>query len=232
MVTKAKPVKAKPKIKKKPTIVAVGIDVSMSSIAGAAIMHDSILQTMRGPVWHVQRWKQSDDYFKRMVFAAKAHDFVFDLVCKMHGAIFDLDEIWIAVEEPWPWGVVKRAQSGWLKQQAQIQGAFLASLARYGYPNLFEVNIPDWQSRIASDLDMKWSKKDGFTKWTIKEWAQEVYPEIPDWPDLIRKTNVGLVAKPKSSNAKPVQPDDRFDATGLMDWAFEEAQKSLKVKAR
>lgn len=224
MVKKAPPNKIKKK-KKQPTLVVIGIDTSMSSMAACAKMWDGTLQKFRGPVWHIKRWQKDDPYWDRMMFAAKAHDFILDTVVKMKGAIFDIDEIFIGVEEPWTYGEVGRGRSGYLKQQAQIQGAFFGGLIRWGYPNIFEVSIPAWQALVADDLDMKRSKKSGWDKFTIKEWVREIYPEAPDWPDLIQHSKKGKIPQPESSVAKPVQPDDRYDATGIMTWTWDEAQK-------
>lgn len=222
VVKKAKPIKAVPKKGKNPSVICLGFDVSMSSIAGAARMYDSVLNKHRGPFWYIKRWQTDTPYFERMRDAVQCHDIVDELLVGLHGLVKNIEEVHIGIEEPWPLGLVKRAQSGWLKQQAQIQGAFIAGLLKWGYPNIYEVSIPTWQALVANDMDMKWSKKDGFDKWTIKEWAREVYPGIPDWPDLIRDKN-GLKPQPKSSVAKPVQPDDRYDSTGIMELTWEYA---------
>lgn len=221
-----KVVKAK-NTKKRPTVVSLGFDISMACVAGCAKMYDSTLNKMRGPVWNIRRWDVQTDFYTRMDEAVRAHDHVLDLMEKLHGIITDVGQVWIAVEEPWAPGYVKQAQSAWLKQQAQIQGAFLGGLIRYGYPHINEVGTKSWRSTVAKDMDMKQNKE--FDKWTVKEWVEEVYGEKP-WPDLIYKSGLGLVPKPKTSKAKATQPDDRFDATGVMEWCWDEAHKELKIK--
>jgi len=222
LVKKALPVKKK---ERKPTLVVVGVDCSMSSIAACASMWDGTLQKNRGPTWNIKRWKKDDPYWNRMKYAAKAHDFILDTVSQMKGAIFDLNEIFIGIEEPWGFGEISSGRHGFLKQQAQIQGAFFGGLIRWGYPNIFEVSIPAWQGMVAADFDMKRSKKDGWDKWIVKQWVKEVYADVPDWPDLIYDSKIGLKPKPKTSVAKAKQPDDRYDATAIHDWTYEYVQK-------
>lgn len=213
--------KAKPKFKRKPTLVAIGVDTSMSSIACAGIMWDGTLGKIQGPVWSIHRWNTDDWYYKRMREAACSHNFILDLLAQFKAPV-DLDEVHVGVEEI-SFGYITKGKSSYIKQQMQIQSCFLGGLLRFGYSNVYEVNVKSWRSLVAYDLEMK--QNADFTKWTVKEWAKEVYPEIPDWPDLINSKG-GKVPRPKSSVAKAVQPDDRFDTTGIMSWVWQEAHKN------
>jgi hypothetical protein len=225
-VAKVKPLKKEPYMPR-PSVLACGFDISMSVIAGSAKMYDGVLNRMRGPVWYEYRFKPEDDYFTRMRIASIAHEHILDMVCQIKGCVFELDEIHIAVEEPVPFGMIKKGNSQSIKQQIEINGAFLGGLCRWGYKNLYQVNVKTWRGLVAEDFEMKQNKE--FDKFTVVEWAKELYPDIPDWPDLIR-TNKGLVAKPKTSVAKPAQPDDRYDATGIMEWCFDTVAKENKLK--
>jgi hypothetical protein len=196
------------------TWVAMGFDVSMACIAGAAFMYDSLLDRLRGPVLVNRRWPSSYHYFDRCREAAKGHDFVHDLIGQIKGAIPDIDQVYIAVEEPWPMGIIKRAQSGWVKQQAQIQGIFLGSLLRWGYTNVYEVNNQIWKEVVRGDLGR--SLRKGEDKWDVKEWAIQAYG-VPDMPDLIQRKD-GLVSRPEGSKAKAKQPEDVYDAIGICDY--------------
>lgn len=115
-------------------------------------------------------------------------------------------------------GLVKKMKSSWLKQQAQMSGAFLGGLVRYGYPNLFEVNVSSWRKIVIDETDN--TKPD---KYDIKEWAIQAY-KLPDLPDLIKAKN-GKIPRPEKSTAKPVQPQDIYDACGIMAWLENELVK-------
>jgi hypothetical protein len=192
--------------------VAIGFDVSMSSFAGAGYMYDALLDRERGPAVKWTRFK-GDHYYDRCTAAARGHEMVLDIIGQLKG-VPDFEHVYIGIEEPWPFGLVKRAQSGWLKQQAQIQGIFLGSLLRFGFTNIFEVNTKTWQKSVGEDMGMKLNKD--FTKWTVKEWAMKAYG-VEDYPDLIQTKN-GKQPQPKTSKAKPIQTEDVYDAVGIMDW--------------
>jgi hypothetical protein len=208
---------------KKPTWVACGFDISVSSLSGAAYMYDGLLDKLRGPTYVQVRWNQGEHYFERCLALAKGHEFVLDLIGQMKGAVADTDEVYIAVEEPWPFGVVKRAQSSWLKQQAQMQGVFIGSLLRWGYNNVFEINNQDWKNIVREDLGR--SLKRGREKWDVKEWAIQSWG-APDKPDLIQSKH-GMVPKPATSVAKPKQPDDIYDAVAILDWMRTQVEKGI-----
>ena len=134
----------------------------------------------------------------------------------------EADNMWVGVEEPWPAGIVRRAESGWLRQQAQIQGAFLGGLRRWKYEHIFEVNAQSWRKAVADDLGVKVNRE--FTKWTVKDWALSAFTGVPDLPDLIKHDKRGLISKPDTSKAKPVQSNDIYDALGIMAWMQNERE--------
>lgn len=213
-VTKAKP---KPKLMapKKPSAnpLAVGFDLSPSCIAGAAKMYDATLGKMQGPVWNITRWPKGTPDFEKMLFLAKGHEIVYDLIHKL-GGIAAIEDIYIGVEEVPPRMMNAQRQ----REQAMLIGCFVGSLLRYGYQVSF-VNARSWQALVAADFDVKANKD--FTKFDVKKWAIETY-DLPRLKDLIRNGKKGLIPKPKDSKAKPEQPDDRFDAVGIMDWVWSE----------
>lgn len=197
------------------TWAVCGIDASVTSISGAMLVYDSLLDKVRDVGVHSVRWTQDVHFLDRLAYAVKAHDFIHELIIKCGPMPIHSDNIWIGMEEAWPAGIVKRAESQWLRQQAEICGAFRGGLVRYGYSRVYDVNASSWRAAVAHDMGMK-SNKD-FTKWHVKKWAMFSYG-IEDRPDLIQKTGVGLTPKPEKSTAKPKQPDDIYDACGIMDW--------------
>jgi hypothetical protein len=234
------------------TWMAAGFDLSMSSVAGAAIGYDGTLKRMTGPDFTMKFWGKDTHYFERITDCANADTLIHELQERL-GIFAELDEIYIAVEEPFPVGMVKRLESKALKQQAEISGAFLAGLLRYGYKNIFQISWYQWAQLVAAELGItihhsKWSYKEnpfplapsgkGSGKWRSKEWARMRgvklldYEEtiIPDWPDLINHNTLGKIPRPETSKAKAAQPDDRYDALGVMNWMVNELQNSGLTK--
>jgi hypothetical protein len=212
------------------TVAILGFDVSMSSIAGAAVGYDSVMKSWKGPVCNISRWLSDDDYFSRLNDAAHADRHVHALIAQL-GVFPELHEIHIGVEEPWPFGIVKRAESGWLKQQAQVSGAFLGGLVRYGYRNVFEINSMSWRSLVADDLGItthfkSWNADDQ-GKFRAKQWAEEVKGWNFNFPDLIQKSKVGKIDKPEGSRAKPVQAADQYDALAICEYMRTEVRRGL-----
>lgn len=237
---KAKKKLAAIKSRKRGWMVA-GFDTSMSSIAGAAIGWDETLKKLRGPGFVEVRWSKEDHYFDRLKTAAKAHEIILDLMHELKLSL-NLDEVWIAQEEPWPMGMAGKGASSFLKQQAEISGAFLGGLVRYGYTQVSQMNSMRWRTMIAEDLGItthhsKWrspelaalyncnptdSGKFRTKEWAFGPWMGSFYEnggfpnEIPDWPDIITSGKLGKIPRPEGSVAKAVQPDDRFDALAVM----------------
>lgn len=221
-----------------------GFDTSLSSIACAAIAYDAVLNKYKGPVFRTVRWNTPEhDYFDRIKSAAKSHVLVIDLQ-QLLNVSMETDEIFIAQEEPWPMGMTVGKTSGFLKQQAEISGAFLGGLVRYGYTNVAQINNTRWRQLIANDLGItihhsKWkspelalrfncrpddSGKFRSKEWALDHWRQEnmelaVFPgEIPDFPDIIER-KAGKVPRPEGSTAKAVQPEDAYDAFAVA-WTY------------
>ena len=228
---------AKPRELRKRGWMVAGFDTSMSSLAAAAIGYDRILKKLYGPVFTEVRWSKENHYFDRLRTAAKAHDLIHDLQAQL-GLLLNNDEIWIAQEEPWPMGLAGKGESAFLKQQAEISGAFLGGLVRYGYAQITQMNSMRWRTMIAEDLEItthhsKWRspelaaqyncKPADSGKFRTKQWAMSnpgyawmgIFPEeIPDWPDIISSKD-GKKPRPEGSVAKAVQPDDRYDALAI-----------------
>jgi hypothetical protein len=219
-----------------------GFDTSMSSLAGAAIAYDRTTKKMKGPKFVMRRWSKEDHYFDRLEMCARSHELIWDLLSELV-VTTESEHIFIAQEEPIPLGMIGRTgkgQSGWMKQQAEISGAFLGGMLRYGYQNLFQMNTTSWRQMVAEDLGItihhsKWQSiavaeefnstiKDS-GKFRTKQWAMNpgyafmggAFPEeIPDWPDIIESTKDGKIPRPEGSKARAVQPDDRYDALAIM----------------
>ena len=239
--------KSKPKVPKDTTVI-VGADVSMSSIALAGIALDATLKRIIGPEFQIWRWDQGTHYFDRISDCSRCENFIWNLYGDLKLGNVDLENVYIAVEEPWPFGMVGRAESGYLKQQAEISGAFLAGLLRYGFRNVYQISANSWRKIVADDLGItihysKW--KDQKLGWLVddpcghykcrpgdvgkfraKEWAMQNYV-VPEWPDIIESSGKGKVPRPEGSRARAVQPDDRYDALAVMDWMRREWKRGM-----
>ena len=224
----------------------IGFDTSMSSIAGAGIGYDATLKKFLGPEFVYVRWEKDDEYFDRLKEANHAELWVTGILEEM-GLLLEMDEVFIAQEEPWPLGMSRGGMSAFMKQQAEISGAFLGGLVRWGYTNVSQMNSIRWRQMIAQDLGItthhsKWkdpklceqyncAPKDS-GKFRAKQWAmnpgyafQGAFPnEIPDWEDIIDSKD-GKKPRPENSKAKAVQPDDRYDALAVMWTHFLELQE-------
>jgi len=222
------------KFPRKPTLIA-GIDISMSSIAIAGIVYDVTLKKIRGPEFVIWRWPVGTHYFNRLEDACRIENLIENLQGDLNTWI-EKEEMYFAVEEPWPFGLVKQAKSAHLKQQAEMSGALLGGLVRFGGQNVFQINSKSWQKIVADDLGVtthhsKWKsqkladkyncnfKESG--KFRAKEWAMQNWV-VPNWPDIISTTKTGKVPRPEGSKAKAIQPDDRYDALAIMEWCRRE----------
>lgn len=235
---KKKLMQAKPNELRTRGWMVAGFDTSMSSIAAAGIGWDATLKKLRGPEFVEVRWSKEDHYYDRLKTAAKSHEIVLDLMHELKLSL-NMDEVWIAQEEPWPMGLAGKGASAFLKQQAEISGAFLGGLVRYGYQQVTQMNSMRWRTVLAEDLEItthhsKWRspelaaqfncKPTDSGKFRTKQWAmnpgyafQGIFPnEIPDWPDIIENSKLGKIPRPETSKAKAVQPDDRYDALAIM----------------
>lgn len=236
------------KVSKAPSLI-IGIDISMSSIAMAGLSYDTTLNEIRGPAFSMWRWPQGTHYFDRISDCAHPENYIWDVMSELKCGNVELQNIHIAVEEPWPLGMVGKAQSGYLKQQAEISGALLAGLLRYGYRNIFQIPANYWRKLVADELGItmhhsKWKAQDlgwgmddpcGFFnckpndlgKFRSKSWALGTYGrEVPDWPEII-ESKQGKIPRPEDSRAKAIQCDDRYDALAIMEWVHREWKAGL-----
>jgi hypothetical protein len=212
----------------------VGADISLHSMALAGLAWDEVLKKYKGPGFHYVMWNKHDSYFDRLSYLSKA-SYIYDLCAELN-LIIDPQQVYIAAEEPFPFGMAKgKAQSQTLKQQAEMSGAFMAGLLRLGFQNIYQINSAWWRKLVADDLGITthWSKwgKGIQGKMRPKEWALGIgkvpladFPnEIPVWPDLIPDSkNGGRKPKPENSKATPIQPDDRYQALPMALWMMRE----------
>jgi hypothetical protein len=194
----------------------VGMDTSMSSIAVAAIGYDSLLDKMTKTKWAQVRWLAEDDYFKRINDAAMIHMKVLDTL----PIGLRMERVFIFQEEPVPLGMMRAGrtsfESGWVKQQCEISGAVLGSLTRWGYSNIWQINNAQWKATLRREGVTIRKMPEG--KWDIKDWAIQAYG-LPELPDLVKGKTGGKIPRPESgygARAKPVQPDDVYDAAACM----------------
>lgn len=196
----------------------------MQSISIAGVGYSRTLDKFSGPCFSSQRFPKDTHYFDRLKAAVKSVDRLWDLCAELKLPSMELDRIFIAVEEPFPLGMLGnkggKFQSGFLKQQSQMTGAFIAGLIRHGHVNVFEINNVSWRKVVADDLGITthYSKWDKFKP---KEWALENF-NVPELPDLISHNKLGLIPRPDGSKAKAVQPDDIYDALGICMWMVSE----------
>jgi hypothetical protein len=228
---------------KKPTLIA-GIDISMSSIAMAGIWYDVTMKKIKGPEFQIWRWPVGTHYFNRLEDVVRIENYIDNLLGELN-AFVEKENMYFAVEEPWPFGMVKQMQSSFLKQQAEMSGALLGGLLRYGVEGIFQINSKSWQKVVADDLGItthhsKWKSQrladeyncnfDDSGKWRAKEWALskvDLPSRVPDWPDIITSTKYGKVPRPQGSTAKAIQPDDRYDALGIMEYMRREIWRDI-----
>jgi hypothetical protein len=94
-----------------------------------------------------------------------------------------------------------------------------------------------WQSGTLSTRFNCTPKDSG--KFRAQQWAQDIFEpwiaqqggsEIPDYPPMIKNSKKGEGGKkprPADSKAKAFQPDDRFDALAIMEYARVEADLAI-----
>lgn len=206
--------------------VAIGGDISMSSIAlaGTAVLKNGKRRKARAVI---ERWERGTDYFERMEAASRAERAVHELFSALK-VMPELNQVYIALEEPWAFGMVRGGQSNALKQQAQISGAFIGGLLRWGWKQVFEIQANYWRKLVADDLGItihhtKWNPTKTEGKFRAKEWVEKFHPNWDGhWPDLISHTKKGLIPRPEGSRAKAVQSDDRYEAFAMMQWMCNE----------
>lgn len=209
--------------KKSLSWAAIGIDTSLTAISAVGVGFEYAKSKMVGPSYAEIRWLPEHDYFRRLKDAAKGHELILDVIHDLW--VIELDRVVIAIEEPVPYGMIKRAQSAWVKQQCEIAGSFKGSLARWGFPHIYEINQSQWKKILRNDGVTIPKMPEG--KWAIKQWAIQAFG-LPDLPDLITR-NGAKIPRPEGSKAKAVQPLDIYDAAGVCAWALEEVQSGRSV---
>ena len=212
---------------RKPSIAVLGFDVSMVSIAGTGIVFDRHTQEWSQCAFSQWRWEQGDDWFTRLGKAAKAHDIVHDILGQISW-FGENHHVFIGVEQAWPFGIVKRADSAWLYQQAQMHGAFIGGLVRYGYSELYEVNAASWRSIVSTELGVKQTSD---LKMQVKGWAIDAW-DLPELPDIVQTSTRGKVERPESgagAKAKAVHPNDVYDAAAVMTWMWAQLEEGIVV---
>lgn len=208
---------------------AIGCDTSMSSLSVCGIGYDGVLDKMIGPDHATIRWTPTDHYFKRLKDAHNAQRMLLDLLPGFWQ--IDIDRVWIAIEEPWYYGAVKAGASSYLKQQAEVAGAFKGALVNYGYPNIVEINNGQWHATLRKDgVEFEKAPKGATAsekakvklrnKFRVKEWAMAAFL-LPDLPDLVLGPDNQKIPRPESgkgANAQAVQPEDLYDAAAVCAW--------------
>lgn len=204
------------------TWAAVGIDTSMSSVAVTGFGYDAMTDKMSEVCWAETRWI-GDEYLKRLGDASRAHELVLNVLHRLF--VIELANVYIAIEEPWYYGATKRGASAWLKQQAEVAGCVKGSLVKYGFTNIYEINNQSWRAVIRRDGVEVTKGEAG--KWDVKQWAIQAFG-LPDKPDLVKDKLGQKIPRPESgygAKAKPVQPDDIYDAAACMAWMSDAIEK-------
>lgn len=206
----------------------VGADTSMSAIAVTAIGFDATTGKMTDCQYADMRWTtDDDDYLQRLADAAGGHNLVLDVLRKLW--VIEPERTFIAIEEPFPMGLANsgrvKFKSAWIKQQSEVSGAFLGSLYRYGFHNIFQINVQQWR-KVLTDSGVT-IRKMPEGKWDIKAAMIERYG-LPDLPDLVNSKKGSKIPRPESgygAKAKAVQPMDTYDAAAVMFWMETEARR-------
>lgn len=212
---------------RKPSWAALGFDVSMVSIAGTGIRYDATLDQLSACAFSQWRWEQGDDWFKRLGKAAKGHDLVHDILGQI-GWFGHNHQVFIGIEQAWPFGIVKRADSAWLYQQAQMHGAFVGGLVRYGYSEVYEVNAASWRSIVSTELGVKQTSE---LKFQTQGWAMETW-DLPELPEIVSVDGRGKIERPESgagANKKADHPNDVYDAAAVMTWMWAQIEEGFVV---
>lgn len=207
----------------------VGLDTSLTSIAAMALGFDAI--TGKFNVTHDEiRWTPETDYFQRLGDAARCHEMVLDLLRSLW--TLDLEHVYIALEEPFPLGMLGRVanfQAGFAKQQAEVSGAVKGALVRYGFKNLTEMNNATWHKALRQDgaqfasVPRKGTQTEKnavkiANKFVVRDWAIERY-SLPLLPDLVKAKNGAKIPRPESgygAKAQAIQASDVYDACAVM----------------
>jgi hypothetical protein len=196
--------------------LAVGIDTSMTALSACGVGYDAVMREMTDVAWSEVRWHPNTNYFARLADASCV-DLVLDVMRKLW--VIDVSRVFIAIEEPFPFGMLKRMDSGFVKQQCEVAGALKGAIAKWGFKNMDEINNSQWKAAIRK-AGCKRIRAMPEGKWDIKEWAIKRYG-LPDFPDLVRSKSGAKISRPETgygANAKAIQPSDIYDAAACMEW--------------
>ena len=210
--------------------VCVGVDASYYGISVAVVAKTTEGKIRVGTA--AKRWTKVDDYFSRLADAAKGHEILLNafqdakVMCELH-------QVFIAQEEPVAIGHLQRIEGRVMKQQCEISGAFLGSLFRWGWHQVWQIQANQWRALVARDLGItihhtKWNPDKWIGKFRAKQWVKEFHPTWDkDWPDIIKNEKHGMIPRPVNSRAKPVQSNDLYEALAMAQW-MREALKTMK----
>ena len=204
---------------------AVGMDAAVTSVSFTAMSWDVTLRKMSDVAYGEVRWMPEDDWWTRMEQAAKLAPRVLkDILLQTWG--MDYSRVAIAVEEPFPMGMVSRGkfQSEWLKQQCEIAGAAKGGLLAAGFRQLHEINNAMWKKTLRNEGVTIAKMPEG--KFDVKAWAIAALG-LPDLPDLVASREGAKIPRPESgygARAKAIQPNDIYDAAACMAWMQDEIQ--------
>lgn len=231
----------------------LGFDISESSVAGAAMAYDAITKQMKGPSFILHQFGKDDHYFNRLRRVAMAHELVMDLLVELN-VFLEMGDIYIAQEEPFPAhsSFTSRGHSKSLKQDAEMSGAFLGGLVRWGYQNIFQIGNHEWRQLVAREITDAGIDKEvtiHHSKWRSEKLAREFHCKIEhsgkfraqQWarhvfePWSFQQTGVeipefppmirgkdGKKPRPEDSKALAFQCDDRYDALAMTAWMVNE----------
>lgn len=204
---------------------SLGVDTSMTACSVVGTCYDAVLDKYVGPFYAEMRWMPEDEYLRRLGDAARGHELILDVLGKLNVPI-NIDRVYIAIEEPFPLGMIAKSvggkkawQGSYIKQQCEVAGAFKGSLIRYGYQALYEINNSQWKAVLRRDGAII-RKMDSGGKWDVKTWAVKAFG-LPDLPDLVKSKSGAKIPRPESgygAKAKPVQPNDVYDAAAVAAW--------------
>lgn len=230
--------------------MVTGFDISLSSMAGAAIVYDKALNKFKGPYFATVRWTKEDHYFDRLVAAVKSHELVLNLQALAKVSL-RTDEVFIAQEEPFPphGKFMAKGTSQSLKQQAEISGAFMGGVLRYGFREFWQFSNMTWRSMVAGMISEETGedvttypkkfkseklakiyncKYEDSGKFRSKQWALDVMGPFfgqqfqdGEIPDWpdLQRATGGHKVRQDKAKAFAFQPDDRYDALAVM-WAL------------
>lgn len=215
---------------------ALGCDTSLTAISVVGIGYDATLAKMVGPAYAEIRWTPEDDYFKRLGEAARGSGLVLDVLKDLW--VIKPDNVYLAIEEPFHYGAVARQIGSWVKQQAEVSGAFKGSLVRHGFLNIYEINNSQWHKTLRDEgvqfaiiprgtPESQRAKIKKANKFVVKDWAVMAFG-LPELPDLVKSKSGAKIVRPESgfgAKAQAEQPNDIYDAAACCAWMADEMER-------